>query len=966
MKKIIFSFLLNFLILGYVLSNPITKEAAIIVAKNYYATNSLKTDISVKDVYVNKYEGENSFYTVIFNSGGFVIVSADDYAIPVLAYSFVSDAPVDIENAGVKEIFGFYNKQIDLLRKLKEENSAVKEMWVNLKNEKSNNKVKAVAPLLTTTWNQSPYYNMYCPTGTPTGCVATAMSQILNYHEWPVTGKGWHEYIVEDHPEYGEQFADFANGNYDWANMVDNLNVTNTDTEKQAIAKLMQHCGVSVNMNYDPSGSGAQSRDVLFALVNYFSCDASTIQYISYNSSDNAGWLTQVKNEIDNNRPVYYDGYGTSGGHAWVCDGYDDSDKIHINWGWGGSYNGYFAPNSMAPGTANFTDGNNAIIGIQPGNPSAQIEWTKQASGFVAQSRGIQYISAVDRRTAWAVAYDGSGGSAKVKDYTRTTDGGNTWVSGTINAANTTNYSSAMISAIDENTAWVPLFGPTGGGMIVKTEDGGKSWTQQSTAAFSAPNGFPNVVHFWDENNGFCQGDPNGGYFELYTTTDGGTTWVRVPQGNIPANITGEYGTVGYYAVFDDIIWFATNKGRIFKSTDKGFNWVAYQTPFSDASFELSFRGANNGVIQKRKDGDNTAYRTADGGENWSIITTTGNFYTNSLKYIPGTNTLLSTGSDWETPLQGVSYSTDDGSTFTDYADYYQNFQFLSIGAASEDAIWIGGYNSSQYSDGMWHYGDIPIVAEFTADYTDLCLGSATVLFTDASKGSPDSWNWDFGDNASPSTAIGQGPHSVTYSATGNKTVTLEIDKVTDNHQVIKSDYIRIADTAPDAASDITGDLDVNVGETYTYSVTNQDNVIFEWSLPSTNWEGSSVINSIDIYFTDYARTGRLTVVPTNGCGTGTSSYIDITTHGSVGTFDVNEKDTRFLVYPNPAKDKISITNLMDTRVYIYNNLGSLMKAFDIKDDSQEVNVSNFKTGLYYLKFENNNQRIVLSFNIIE
>ncbi|MEN8120630.1 MAG: T9SS type A sorting domain-containing protein, partial [Bacteroidota bacterium] len=571
----------------------------------------------------------------------------------------------------------------------------------------------------------------------------------------------------------------------------------------------------------------------------------------------------------------------------------------------------------------------------------------------------IQYISAIDKRTAWAVASDGSGSNAKVKDFTRTIDGGNLWVSGTINAANTTDYSSSMICAIDENTAWVPLFGPSGGGMIVKTNNGGETWTEQPTAVFSAPDGFPNIVHFWDENNGFCQGDPNGGYFELYTTTDGGITWTRVSEANIPSNATGEYGTTGFYAVFGDIIWFATNKGQIYKSTDKGYNWVAYQTPITDASFEISFRDADNGIIQKRKENDYTAYRTIDGGESWTEIVTKGNFYTSSFKYVPGVNMLISSGSDYNTPFMGISYSTDDGDTFTDYAEYYQNFQFLAIGAASEDAIWTGTF------DNIWHYGDKPIVSDFSVDDEEIC-SSTNVTFKDESNGTPDTWSWNFGEGANPATATGEGPHSVSYSTVGGKTVTLDIVKGTDIHQLIKTKYISVAEAEPDAVGNITGEISVNAGETYTYSVTDQDNVVFYWTLPSSHWQADSDISSIEIYFDSYAQSGTLTVSASNGCGTGASSSIEVTAHGAVGISDLNENDIKFLVYPNPAKDKFSITNLNDTRIYIYNNIGSLMKTIDIQTKNQEIDISGFKTGIYYVKFEDNGNQNVFPFSVIE
>lgn len=139
----------------------------------------------------------------------------------------------------------------------------------------------------------------------------------------------------------------------------------------------------------------------------------------------------------------------------------------------------------------------------------------------------------------------------------------------------------AMICAISDSIAWVPLYGSNGGGMIAKTEDGGKSWTQVTTSnQFDASKGgFPNVVHFWDKNNGFAMGDPTGTdtdtdtYFEIYTTTDGGANWTRVDKSKIPTPLEDEYGVIGYYTTINDTVWFSTYKGRIYRSVDKGYNW---------------------------------------------------------------------------------------------------------------------------------------------------------------------------------------------------------------------------------------------------------------------------------------------------------------------------------------------------------------------------------------------------------
>ena len=150
-------------------------------------------------------------------------------------------------------------------------------------------------------------------------------------------------------------------------------------------------------------------------------------------------------------------------------------------------------------------------------------EWIAQNSGFSASSRGINYISIADANTVWATAYDGSGGGANVQEFTKTTNGGQTWTPGTINLGNS-GLGISMVHAIDANTAWVAAY-PTAGGQtggIWKTTNGGNSWSRQNSASYNNAASFTNVVYFWDANVGFCQGDPINGEFELYTTNNGG------------------------------------------------------------------------------------------------------------------------------------------------------------------------------------------------------------------------------------------------------------------------------------------------------------------------------------------------------------------------------------------------------------------------------------------------------------
>ncbi len=750
-----------------VIANPVDVKLAKKVAINYLSAKkgaSIDT-FDLKLVNTHQYEGKDALYIFAMSKGGFIIVSSDDEAKPIIGWSITNQMPKKIDNPVVLERFNWYAKQVNHAAKSKIGDKSVKQEWQDILDGKIAKGVKAAGPLLTTIWNQEPYYNMLCPTGTPTGCVATAMSQIMRYHQWPQSGKGWHKY---EHPTYGTQYANFESTTYAWASMPNELTSASTYDEKVAVATICYHAGVSVNMNYATDGSGAFSRDVLYALTNYFNYDPTTIQIYTFNPDNQTEWINMVKTEIDAGRPIYYSGSSSaSGGHAWVCDGYNDNNELHINWGWGGYANGYYAATAMIPsGTSyDFSESNDMIIGIQPNQSEFKHLWVRQASGFGTSSRGIQYISAVSNRVAWAVAFDGSGGNAKVKEYTMTTDGGATWKAGSINPANSAGFAASMICAIDDKTAWVPLYdGTNGGGMIAKTTDGGKTWTQQTSATFTKPNGFPNVVHFWDADNGFCMGDPNGGYFEIYTTTNGGTNWTRVSQANIPAPLNGEYGVVGYYDVIGDNVWFATNKGRIYKSTNKGASWQVYQTPLTSTAFEIAFKNSNEGVIYGWENNIDKYYRTTDGGTTWTEFTPSGSVYTADLCWIPGTDTLISTGSNYSANKMGVSYSVDGGNTFTDYAPLYKNFQFTNMGASPNGTVWAGGYNSSATYGGMWKKGASVLSANFNVNKTTAYRNDSTVVFTDMTYGSPESWEWNFGEGAEPATRTGKGPHTVKYT----------------------------------------------------------------------------------------------------------------------------------------------------------------------------------------------------------
>ena len=332
--------------------------------------------------------------------------------------------------------------------------------------------------------------------------------------------------------------------------------------------------------------------------------------------------------------------------------------------------------------------------------------WTPKATGFASASRGIDDISIVDDNVVWVKAYDGSGtGNQTIKDFSRSTDGGNTWTAGTaFLGLGTANTGLSSISAVSATTAWLsgyPTASTSAGQGVWKTVDGGATWAKQGTASFSGAASFANFVHFWNANEGVAQGDPEGGYFEIYTTTNGGTTWTRVPSANIPAPLSAsEYGYVHNLDVVGNTIWFGTSLGRMYKSTDKGLTWTVAQTPLSDfggtaESGNYTFSDQNKGLLNNS---GGQLWSTSDGGVTWTPLIPTGVFGNNDIEYVPGTTMVVSSGG---ATGYGSYYSLDDGATWQ-VAE--ADTQFTTIEFLNNTTGFAGGFNQNSTTGGIFKY----------------------------------------------------------------------------------------------------------------------------------------------------------------------------------------------------------------------------------------------------------------------
>lgn len=374
------------------IGGPIDETTAKQLAQNFWKENNTmavrngkvfkKQMDEARFINVAAQHGYSEFF--IFNNTagkGYVIMAADDCVTPILGYSYENNFDDGELPPNFKAWLDGYAEQIHAATAMKAQaTEAIRADWdclrlgkpLPIKSEKS------VTPLVQTKWNQNPYYNDQCPydynagARTVTGCVATAMAQIMKYWSYPEHGLGNHSYVPSSHPEYGTLYVDFSSATYQWSSMPNSVTSANN-----AVATLMYHCGVSVDMMYGipaapdygsaayiiDAGGGRACAEIAFK--TYFDYKSS-LHGVKKNDYSDSQWIGVLKNELDNGRPMLYGGFGNSGGHAFVCDGYNNSNYFHFNWGWGGNYNDYFYINSLNPNTYNYSQNQQALIGIEP------------------------------------------------------------------------------------------------------------------------------------------------------------------------------------------------------------------------------------------------------------------------------------------------------------------------------------------------------------------------------------------------------------------------------------------------------------------------------------------------------------------------------------------------------------------------------------------------------------------------
>ena len=375
MKKILLTLFAVIFCWVTLMAQQLTEQEAMDRALQYI--NSNKSSANARRMAAPALKGKKKFtpaktnarkiYAFNMEGGGYVIASADSRTLPVLGYSTTGTIDWDHMPENMRSWLKQYDEAIATLgHRMDFKDGEMRQADGEQVNRRASR--SAVEPLIKTHWDQeAPYWDQVPTYQGPetnlrgkqclTGCVATAMAQVMNYWQWPNA-------VPDGLPDFDTDF-EYNGGNYkwhldalpptwfDWSNMADDygyydlgtgeyIRLETTEAQDKAVATLMRYCGQSIEMMYSPNGSGAFTIDVAKALVNYF--DYNTPQYIQHAHFPGIDeWEEIIYSELAAGRPIVYCGFSDSSGHTFVCDGYDGNGLFHINWGWSGSDDGYFS-----------------------------------------------------------------------------------------------------------------------------------------------------------------------------------------------------------------------------------------------------------------------------------------------------------------------------------------------------------------------------------------------------------------------------------------------------------------------------------------------------------------------------------------------------------------------------------------------------------------------------------------------
>jgi hypothetical protein len=465
LRRIVVSAVLLLCLFSFGIAAEVSLENARPVAENWLQSSLAdkrlvdNPNYRIKGEEIIVFNDRTVGFNFILTPAGHIIVPSRDELPAVKLYSFTTSLTMAEDSEAVhwiKEELFKLNSALDShaaeLAGVDHANTHNGRIWTLFKKDPlsfskefartySAGETVSLGPLVSTTWNQGNPYNMYTPLWfdgrkTYTGCVATAAAQILKYWNYPATGQGSLSYTWYNGAANQTLSADFASSTYNWSAMTNSYGPGSASEEKDAVAVLMSDIGIAFEMEYGPSGSGASTMFAAYVFPTYFKYK-NTIQGVFRTGyANDSEWMQVFRNEVQNGRPSQFRiNDPAAGGHSIVVDGYRDapSEQIHLNLGWGGSYDGWYVSNNIVTGSYHWTDVNYqaAVIGIHP-NTSCDNLPVKIGGSF-------HYFTSI--RNAYNGALNDDAVQVQALDFTEDLDLGGT-ISVTLQGGYDCNYSS--------------------------------------------------------------------------------------------------------------------------------------------------------------------------------------------------------------------------------------------------------------------------------------------------------------------------------------------------------------------------------------------------------------------------------------------------------------------------------------------------------------------------------------------
>ncbi|MFC2100933.1 C10 family peptidase [Bacteroidota bacterium] len=993
--------------------SPVDTSTVKTIAKNFFWERiNKKIDYAAirPEIVWIEVSNETALYFVVnINKKGHVIVSADNAVFPILSYSLVNTYYFENQIQPYINWMNNYKSQIiEIVDENYLQSPAILSEWQYYSDTGIMNlSLLAVSPLISTTWNQSCYYNELCPYDTsvlsgycdhvPVGCVAAAMGLIMKYWNYPICGTGSNHYT---HPNYGIQSANFDTTYYDWNNMPNSLSGSSTNAEIMAVATLLYHCGVSVNMNYGPNGSGAASSNVEQALTDYFYYDYEMV-YKHKDSTSN--WDSLVKNDLDNAWPLYYAGCEpppNTGCHAFVLDGYQGSnnDYYHFNWGWGGGYNNYFYLNSLNPGTHNYTAYQHAYFKIHPscqlavnaGPDQVVCEGSNMILSASSSSGGLTQIGCTSNCAMPSTCTIASSNCNYEYITNISLNGG----SQNSSASNYTSYTSNYLTTLFVDSTYT-LSGTAvvdSGNHIVAYIDWNRNGifesaesividstsTASSSFSFSKSITVPSnavlgdaklrIVIVWNTLPSPCNSFYGGEVedYKIFVKDYGLGTYNYSWSG--PDNFTSNSQNPS----ISNSTW--ANSGTYILTVTYGSSCIG----IDDVNITINQLNANAGIDQTVCEGDTISLA----GNGATIFSCTSNCT------MPTTCTNSSNNCNWEyitnISLNGGSQNSS-ASNYSDYTSNYLTTLFVdSTYTLSGTAVVDSGNHIVAYFDwnrnGLFESGESIVIDStstasssfsFSKSFTvpsNAVLGDAKLRIVIVWNTLPSPCNSFYGGEVEDYRILvkdyGLGANNYSWSGPNNFSSTTQNITIVNASIANSGTYaFTVTDTNACSAYDtaiilVNQNPNVNLGP--------------DIQVPAYDYVTLDAGSGFDTYLWSNADTTQSIIVDSTGVGFGSVTYsVTVTLNGCTGDDDImvtffmnvgSDDETvikSITIYPNPSKGLFTIniqgySEVIDMKVH--NNLGQILiseKLINVLSGIyvKEINMKEFHKGVYYITF---------------